>query len=72
MASVWGRPGGPTQIPGSCAHTEPLEMVVAGGDLKTDALRTDGAVGAALGTIRFGSEGYFSRHWMDGPPTSRS
>ena len=47
------------QIPGSRAHTEPLEMVVAGGDLKTDPLQTDGAVGPALGAIRFGREGHF-------------
>src|SRR5690348_12007658 len=31
-----------TQIPASHAHTEPLQMVVAGGDLKTDTLQTDG------------------------------
>ena len=53
------------QIPGSCAYTEPLEMVVAGGDLKTDTLQADGAVGAALGAIRFGREGHlkFGAGW---------
>ena len=29
--------------------TEPLEMVVAGRDLKTDTFQTEGAVGSALG-----------------------
>ena len=43
------------QIPRSRAHAEPLEMVVAGGNLKTDALQTEGAVGTALGATRFGS-----------------
>jgi hypothetical protein len=33
-----------TQIPESRPHTEPLEMVVTGRDLKTDTLQTDGAV----------------------------
>src|SRR5258705_6948506 len=57
------------QIPESRTHTEPLEMVVAGGDLKTDTLQTDGAVGAALGAIRFGREGHlkFGAGWT-GPP----
>src|SRR6195256_3192233 len=44
------------QIPASCAHVKPLEMAIARGDLKTDTLRTDGAVGAALGAIRFSRE----------------
>jgi hypothetical protein len=44
------------QIPGSRAHVKPLEMVIAGGDLKTDTLQTDGAVEAALGAIRFSRE----------------
>ena len=48
-----------TQIPGSRAHAKPLEMVIAGGDLKTDTLQTDGAVGAALGATLFGRESYF-------------
>src|ERR1700747_3013 len=47
------------QIPRSRAHAESLEMVVAGGDLKTDALQTEGAVGAALGATRFAREGHF-------------
>src|SRR6516165_4806031 len=47
------------QIPERRTHAQALEMVVAGGDLKTDTLQTDGAVGAALSTIRFGREGYF-------------
>jgi hypothetical protein len=47
------------QIPKSRAHAQALEMVVAGRDLKTDTLQTEGAVGAALGTIHFSSEGYF-------------
>ena len=41
-----------TQIPESRAHAKPLEMVVARGDLKTDSLQTDGAVGAALSCDR--------------------
>jgi hypothetical protein len=48
-----------TQIPESRAHAKPLEMVIAGGDLKTDTLQTDGAVGAALGAIHFSRESYF-------------
>ena len=46
------------QIPPSRAHTEPLEMVVAGGDLKTNTPQTDSAVGAALGAIDFSREGH--------------
>ena len=48
-----------TQIPGSRTHAKALEMIVAGGDLKTDTFQTDGAVGAALGATLFGREGYF-------------
>jgi hypothetical protein len=61
------------QIPASRAHTESLEMVVAGGDLKTDALQTDGAVGAALSATGFGREGYFEFGALDGQgrPMSR-
>ena len=57
------------QIPASRAHTEPLEMIVAGGDLKTDTLQADGAVRAALGAIRFGRESHFKfgTGWT-GPP----
>src|SRR6201993_5536956 len=47
------------QIPESRAHAQALEMVVAGGDLKTDTLQTEGAVGAGLGAIDFSSKGYF-------------
>src|ERR1700747_722626 len=47
------------QIPKSRAHVQALEMVVAGGDLKTDTLQTECAVGAALGAIDFSSKGYF-------------
>src|SRR5437016_12933006 len=34
-------------------------MVIAGGDLKTDTLQTDGPVGTALGATLFSREGYF-------------
>src|SRR5208337_3170327 len=57
------------QIPESRPHTEPLEMVVAGRDLKTDTLQTEGSVGAALGATCFGREGHFKfgTGWT-GPP----
>ena len=48
-----------TQIPESRTHVKALKMVVAGGDLKTDTLQTEGAVGAALGAIHLSREGYF-------------
>src|SRR6202011_1507138 len=48
-----------TQIPESRPHTEALEMLVTGRDLKTDTLQTDGAVGSALGATCFGGEGHF-------------
>src|SRR5271157_400022 len=47
------------QIPKSRAHVKALEMIVSGGNLKTDTLQSDGAVGAALGAILFSREGYF-------------
>jgi hypothetical protein len=40
------------QIPECRPHAQALEMVVAGGDLKTDTLQTEGAVGAALSCDR--------------------
>jgi hypothetical protein len=40
------------QIPERRPHAQALEMVVAGGNLKTDAPQTDGAVGAALSCDR--------------------
>ena len=48
-----------TQIPESRTHVKALKMVVAGGDLKTDTLQTEGAVGAALGAIHLSREDDF-------------
>jgi len=47
------------QIPKSRAHVKALEMIVSGGNLKTDTLQTECAVEAALGPIHFSREGYF-------------
>src|SRR6516165_5996943 len=53
------------QIPEGCTQAQALEMIVTRGDLKTDPLQTNGAVGAALGAIDLSGKGYleFSAVW---------